>query len=145
MLAAGTLGRRAESRVAPVALAVDAHADRLLDAQHVALGGVPLARLDLQAVAGAQLLRTLLVHLRPGDLGRARILSLLRLPRSRGGRGRRLTFFVSSAGQRRLGFALVETLIYLNVAAPAAGTIGSPPPGLLRREGSLLLNAVLTL
>ena len=47
VLATGTLGRGAESRVAPMTFAVDTHADRLLDTQNVAVGRVPLARLDL--------------------------------------------------------------------------------------------------
>jgi len=60
VLAARALLGEAEGVAALVALAVDAHADRLLDAQGVALGRVPLARLDLQAVALAELLGPLL-------------------------------------------------------------------------------------
>lgn len=68
VLAARTLLCGAERRVAAVADAMDAHPDRLLDAQRVALRREPLVRLDLEPEALAQLLCALLGKLGPGNL-----------------------------------------------------------------------------
>ena len=72
VLAAGTFFGGAEGVAALVALAVNAHADGLLDAEGVALGGIPLAGLDLQAEAFTELLGAVLIDLGPGYLGRLR-------------------------------------------------------------------------
>lgn len=63
VLAAGTFVASAKRCIAPVALSVDTHAGRLLDTEHVSLGRVPLARLDLQSKPRTQLLGALLVNL----------------------------------------------------------------------------------
>lgn len=82
VLAVGAIVARTEGGVAPVALPVNAHANRFLDTQNVALGGMPLARLDLQTEPRTELLRALLVYLRPGDPSCIRILNDV-LPRGR--------------------------------------------------------------
>lgn len=69
VLALGALLAQAERGAAEVALAVHAHPDGLLHAEGVALGRVPLAGLQLQAVHLAELLRTLGKELGPRDLG----------------------------------------------------------------------------
>lgn len=54
---------------AKVALPVHAHPDGLFHAERVALGLVPFAGLNLQAVQFTELLRSLSKNLRPRDLG----------------------------------------------------------------------------
>jgi hypothetical protein len=46
---------------------MDAHADRLLDSESMTLGGVPLARVHLEAEPGPDLLGSLLIDLGSRD------------------------------------------------------------------------------
>jgi hypothetical protein len=66
VLALGALAVLAKGGVADVAGAADAHADRLLDTEHVALGRLPLAEVELEAEALAELAGALRVDV---DLG----------------------------------------------------------------------------
>lgn len=69
VLALGALLSEAERGAADVALAVDAHLDRLLDTEDVALGLVPVIGLQLDAIELAKLLRPLIKDLPSRDLG----------------------------------------------------------------------------
>lgn len=75
MLAVGALFAGTEGCLAFVALAMYAHADGLFDPQYVALGRLPLTRLDFQSKFGAERPGSLLVDLALGDLGRVGIIS----------------------------------------------------------------------
>ena len=54
-----------------MAVASDAHADRLLGAESGSLGRPPFAGVDLEAESLAELLGTLFIDLAPGDPGDA--------------------------------------------------------------------------
>ena len=66
-----TLLGHTEGSVAQMAVAPDAHANRLLGAESSTLGRPPLAGIDLEAEALAELLSALLIDLAPGDPGDA--------------------------------------------------------------------------
>ena len=88
MLAVGALPGETKESIAVVALAVNPHADGLLDTEGIALGRVPLGWLDLQAEALAELLGALLEELRSWYQGGLHYrllcrLALVRLSRSR--------------------------------------------------------------
>lgn len=69
VLALGALLAEAERGAANVALAVDAHLDRLLDTQDVAPSLVPLAGLQLDSIELAKLLCPLIKDVPSRDLG----------------------------------------------------------------------------
>lgn len=68
MLALGALLGSSERGVALVAFAVDTHLDGLFNTESMALGRVPLARLQLQAIELTELLGTFLKQLGARDL-----------------------------------------------------------------------------
>ena len=69
VLALGALLSETERGAADVTLAVDAHPDGLLNTKDMAIGLVPLAGLELNAILLAELLRPLGKDLRSWDLG----------------------------------------------------------------------------
>lgn len=87
MLALGALLGSSERGVALVALAVDTHLDGLLNTEGMALGRVPLARLELQSIELTELFSTLLKQLSARNLLRIGVRSLDRSSSSRGGLG----------------------------------------------------------
>lgn len=76
VLAVRALLGHSKGRVAEVAVAPDTHANRLLYAQGIAFGRVPVSGVELESETLTELLRALLINLTSGNLGDTLGLSL---------------------------------------------------------------------